>query len=146
MTRVDFYILAAQTLEARNLFICRLVNKAVSQGQNVFINVDQASDAQVFDDLLWNFRAESFVPHEIQHAHSHTQGCPVHIGWSTPINEHSDVMINAGNRLPDFFGRFSRLIEVVVQDDAILQYTREHYRFLSNRGYAIDHQDMRLGA
>jgi len=48
--------------------------------------------------------------------------------------------------LPDFFGRFSRLIEVVVQDDAILQYTREHYRFLSNRGYAIDHQDMRLGA
>lgn len=146
MTRVDFYILAEQTLEARNLFICRLINKAVGRGQNVFLNVDQASDARTFDDLLWNFRAESFVPHEIQHAQSTTRGCPVHIGWSTPINEQNDVIINAGNRLPDFFSRFSRLIEVVVQDDAILQSTRDHYRFLSNRGYAIDHQDMRLGA
>jgi len=146
MTRVDFYILADQTIEARNHFTCRLIDKAVTRGQRVFLHVEQESEARVFDELLWVFRPESFVPHEIQNERSNTQDCPVHIGWSTPINDQHDIIINTSRRLPDFFGRFSRLMEVVVQDDAILQYTREHYRFLSNRGYAIEHQDMRLGA
>ena len=146
MTQADFYILGEQTLEARNHFACRLVNKAVREGCHVFIHVDNPADAEQLDELLWTFRPESFIPHEIQHANSNTDGCPVHIGWTTPISEQHDIIINTSRHLPEFFGRFSRLMEVVVQEDAILQYTREHYRFLHNRGYAIQHQDMRVVA
>ena len=146
MTEASFYILGEQTLEARDHFICRLTDKAVRHGRNVFVHVDQEVDAVRFDELLWVFRAESFVPHEIQHADSQIDGCPVHIGWDTPIQDQHDIIINASNRLPGFFSRFSRLVEVVVQEDIILKYTREHYRFLSDRGYAIQHQDMRVVA
>ncbi len=146
MTQADFYILGEQTLEARDHFTCRLVDKAVRHGRNVFVHVDNKQHAQHFDELLWVFRPESFIPHEVQHPDSKVDGCPVHIGWTTPTNEQHDIIINTSHRLPEFFGRFSRLMEVVVQEDAILKYTREHYRFLHNRGYAIQHQDMRVVA
>ncbi len=146
MTRVDFYILAEQTTEARYRFTCRLIDKAVSRGQNVYWHVNSHEEAKTLDNLLWDFRPESFVPHELNHADASTVHCPVHIGWSAPPQDHHDILINTSNRLPGFFSRFSRLMEVVTQTDDVLQYTRQHYRFLNERGYAIKHQDMRLDA
>lgn len=144
MTQVDFYILAAQTHEERALFACRLAEKAFSRGNRILIQTDDEQSARELDDLLWSFRAESFIPHALLSADDAPSDCPVSIGWHPDPGHHHDVILNLSATLPPFFGRFQRFITVVVQQDRVLDYTRNHYRFLKDRGYPVTSYDMRL--
>ncbi|RYG01950.1 MAG: DNA polymerase III subunit chi, partial [Chitinophagaceae bacterium] len=61
----------------------------------------------------------------------------VEITFTTEAGNHHDVLINLSRHIPDYFSRFDRLSEVVIQESAILENTREHYRFYKQRGYPI---------
>ncbi|WP_221798859.1 DNA polymerase III subunit chi [Oceanobacter mangrovi] len=144
MTDVWFYVLAATTVPEQLKFVCRLTEKIQAQGKHTYIHVDDAAIASELDEMLWNFRPNAFVPHQLVAETPASEQCPVHIGWQdVPVNHH-DVMINLSQQLPGFFARFERLVEVVIQEDNVLDCTRNHYRFLRDRGYDISHQDMRL--
>lgn len=146
MTRVDFYVLGGQSRDDQWLFACRLIEKAARQGNQILVQVDNQAAATEFDQLLWTFRPDAFVPHAIfgQAGDTDGQNCQVNIGWhDDPFHQH-DVLINLSEKLPDFFSRFHRLIEVVVQQDDVLNYTRSHYKFMKDRGYPITHTDMRM--
>lgn len=144
MTQVDFYILAAQTHEERALFACRLAEKAFAHGNRVLIQTDDETSARALDDLLWTFRDESFVPHALLSSSDAPATCPVSIGWHDHPGHHHDVIVNLSAQLPAFFGRFQRFISIVVQQDQVLDYTRNHYKYLKDRGYPINSHDMRL--
>jgi DNA polymerase-3 subunit chi len=94
--------------------------------------------------MLWQFREDAFVPHALLNAEDAPADCPVSIGWHPEPGHHHDVIINLSPELPAFFSRFERLVEVVVQNDDVLDYTRQHFRFLKDRGYPIEHKDMRM--
>ena len=137
MTRIDFYVLKDDSTEARLLFVCRLVDKAVRQGSRVFINVPDWTAAEVLDDLLWSFRPESFIPHAL--ATSDEAGdVPVVLSAGLDRVDHHDLLINLTSDIPVFFSRFQRLAEVVVQLDPVLESTRQHYGFFKERGYPIE--------
>lgn len=136
MTRIDFYILQDASQEARLLFVCRLVDKAVGQGNRIFIRVDDTATAETLDDLLWSFRPESFIPHALV-GMDEAADAPVVISTGEDQADHHDVLINLTGRVPEFFSRFQRLAEVVVQRDEILEATRQHYTFFKQRGYPI---------
>jgi len=149
MTQVDFYVLGGQQLHDQWLFACRLTEKAVRKGNQVLLQVDNAEQGQQLSDLLWCHRPDAFVPHTVSDG-SATTSAAVAISWHQdpqhpqfPSHQH-DVLINLSNAMPDFFSRFHRLIEVVVQHDDVLDYTRKHYKFLKDRGYPVTHTDMRL--
>jgi DNA polymerase-3 subunit chi len=137
MTRIDFYVLKDDSTEARLLFVCRLVDKAVRQGNRVFINVADWAVAELLDDLLWSFRPESFIPHAL--ANSDEAGdVPVVLSAGVDRVDHHDLLINLASDIPAFFSRFQRLAEVVVQLDPVLESTRQHYGFFKERGYPIE--------
>ncbi|MDK2777560.1 MAG: DNA polymerase III subunit chi [Pseudomonadota bacterium] len=144
MTQVDFYILAAQTHDERALFACRLAEKAFSRGNRVLIQTDSEQAARQLDELLWTFREESFIPHALLSGDDAADDCPVNIGWQQDPGHHHDVILNLSAEMPSFFGRFQRFINIVIQQDDVLDYTRNHYRFLKDRGYPINNIDMRL--
>jgi DNA polymerase-3 subunit chi len=136
MTRVDFYILQQDSVEARMLFVCRLVDKALRHGKHIMINVADQATAEALDDLLWSFRPESYIAHAIAGTEE-AEDVPVVISVGNDLAHHHDVLINLTNEVPSFFSRFQRLIEVVVQVEELLQATRQHYAFFKQRGYPI---------
>ena len=62
MTHVDFYILQDTQAQACPLFACKLTEKAYKKGHQVFINTQSDQQLRHLDDLLWTFRAGSFLP------------------------------------------------------------------------------------
>lgn len=136
MTRVDFYILQDVDLGAASRFACRLAAKAVAGGSDVHLHVDDAAAAAELDELLWNYPAHRFLPHDVQGA---APGAPVVIGWEQP-QDPEGVLVNLSGDIPTFFGRFSRVAEIVV--DANRDAGRDRYKFYRDRGYPLFHHEL----
>lgn len=141
MTRIDFYILPDMQVEAREHFACRLIDKAVRMGNQVFVATDSPDEADKFNRLLWDFQPHSFVPHKLLNQAS--PASPVEIGHSQSCGSHHDLLINLCTDIPPYFSQFTRLIEVVCQDERILDDTRKHFTFYRDRGYPLNSHDMR---
>ncbi|MEL6869870.1 MAG: DNA polymerase III subunit chi [Pseudomonadota bacterium] len=61
--QVDFYLLSKPGSAAREQFACRLINKVYRLGEQVHVEIDNATALQAFDEMLWTFSDDSFVPH-----------------------------------------------------------------------------------
>jgi len=136
MTRIDFYVLADETLEQQQLFACRLAQKAVKQGHRVYIHTSSDHQSQQLDDLLWTFSTHSFVPHTRQAAECAQH--PVFISHQGDPHGIHDVLINLSLKTPDCFSRFERLAELVNQHENIRQAGRERFKFYKSRGYPLN--------
>lgn len=62
MTQVDFYVLPETTSDARWLFACRLIDKVQRLGMRTLVAMETEEEARRFDELLWTFKPESFIP------------------------------------------------------------------------------------
>lgn len=141
MTNIDFYILAEQQDDERYLFACRLAEKAFNSRCQVHIHCQDQSQAQMIDKLLWEFRQSSFIPHSLL---ENDKQAPVTLGYGQQLGEHFDVLINLADDVPQHFARYQRVLEVVIQQDQVLNMTREHYKFYKERGYPMSNTDMRV--
>jgi DNA polymerase-3 subunit chi len=65
VAEVSFYILPTESLADRYLFACKLIEKAYRSGSFCYVLTDSAEQSRIIDDLLWTFRAGSFIPHQI---------------------------------------------------------------------------------
>lgn len=142
MTRIDFYILQDVDLAAARRFACRLAVKALAAGGNgVHLHVDDARMAADLDELLWNYPEHRFIPHDLQEAADRggRQDAPVVIGWSTPADP-DGLLVNLSADIPTFFGRFQRVVEIVVDENR--DAGRDRYKFYRDRGYPLFHHDL----
>ncbi len=137
MTRVDFYILAAGSgQEAAERTACRIAEKAFRQGHQVYLHVADGDAAERLDELLWTFRAGSFVPHARWPLPEGGEAPPVLIGADEPPAG-PDVLVNLAPEVPGFFSRFLRVAEIVGGDEASRARARERYRWYRERGYPL---------
>lgn len=138
MTRIDFYVLSDKvSLMERMHFACRLTEKAVKQGNKVLIATGDELASDAMDELLWSFSPESFVPHAIL-GREETSNTPVVISHDKDDETHHDVMVNLGFGLPEYFSRFKRVTEIVVQEKEVLAATRKNYSWYNERGYPLN--------
>ena len=135
MTKVDFYVLPETTSEARWLFACKLAEKVQRMGMHVLIAVDSEADAHLLDELLWTFKPESFVPHQLIDGN---KAASVEITFSEQAGDHQGLLLNLSNTIPAWFSRFERVSEVVIQEQQMLATSRERYSFYKSRGYPIE--------
>jgi len=142
MTRVDFYILGYEQLEQRLQFSYKLAEKAYLNGHRVYIDAPDEAATAIIDDGLWKFRADSFVPHQVVKDND-VQHTPIEIGSGADPIEHHDFLINLSNHLPDYFSRFKRVAEIVIQDPEVLKSTRSSYSYYQERGYPMHTHDLR---
>jgi len=141
MNRIDFYILKDDTEQARWQFVARLADKARRLGHRVLIRVDSQAQASALDDFLWSSPEEGFLPHRVLD-NEQEPAAPVEIAAGDATGEHRDVLINLGTSVPAELARFERLAEVVIQTQAILSNTREHFSFYKAQGYSVNHQKL----
>jgi DNA polymerase-3 subunit chi len=56
---------------------------------------------------------------------------------------HNGLLINLSEKVPEFFSRYERVAEIVVQDVTITNRTRANYRFYRDRGYPLETHNLR---
>jgi DNA polymerase-3 subunit chi len=135
MTDIDFYILASEAPHAREIMACRLAEKVYKLGRTVHIHTSSAAESQALDQLLWTFRAGSFVPHTLAANDRDDMATPVVIGHAIEPKQNTDVLINLGDSVPLFFSRFNRVSEIITDREKTAG--RERFRFYRDRGYPL---------
>lgn len=133
---ITFYVLADTEPGKRLATACRVVEKAFQARHTVFVLAASQAEAEQLDELLWTFRAESFVPHHLV-GEGPTPPPPVRIGWGAIPPEANDLLVNLGPELPPQPRRFRRIIEIVGGDEAMREAARQHWRQYKQQGYAV---------
>ncbi len=144
MTRVDFYVLQGNDDNHRIMLVCKLAEKAFRHNQKVFIHADKSTLLDELDKALWHFREDSFVPHSqlSDNAIDNADNAdPIQLSAGEPGHDRR-VLINLASKVPPFFSRFERTLEVINQSTSDREQARERYRFYQQRGYPLQHHNM----
>ncbi len=134
MAQVDFYILEKEDEESRYLFACRLAEKAWQLGNKIHIHTMVQKDSKKIDELLWTFKDNSFVPHQIVENKDHL---PISISYGEKFIKSKDLLINLCDQIPDFSSSFPRIAELVISEKACKQKSRERYKIYKEQGHTL---------
>lgn len=141
MTRVDFHFNAPEKL----LYGCRLVRKIYRSGGKVLVWCEDPVALANFDQLLWTFSDQDFIPH-VAASDALAAETPVLLTAQPVESAHHEVIVNLGSDTPPMFSRFDRLIEVVASHDTDRAQARERWRFYKDRGYPLHAHDLARAA
>src|SRR5262249_33569669 len=136
--QIDFYILETTSGQKSLLFACQQIEKLhTEQKKRIYINMNSLDEAQRFDDLLWTFRDNSFLPHSLYDP-SDDRPPPIQIGVDVaPIN-HQDILLNLSQKAPLFYSQFNHVIEIVFSDPAVQQWARQRFKHYRDEGHDIN--------
>lgn len=142
MTRISFYILQDSISQGRELFACRLAEKAYTTGLQTYIHTAGQPQSSVLDRLLWTFRQHSFVPHAVENNNPDPE-VPVLIGHTRTFDDtrhtpQRTMLINMAEDIPVFFSSFERVAEIVDPQPEHKAQGRARYRFYRERGYTLE--------
>ncbi|MFC3609115.1 DNA polymerase III subunit chi [Stutzerimonas tarimensis] len=132
MTRIEFYVLPDADPKGRLLAACRLASKAWQHELPVFVRCQDERECGELDALLWSFRGERFIPHNL---HDEDPMAPVVIGLDQPPAQPQAVLINLAQDLSGHLDRYSRVFEIVNQEPHQLARSRENFRVYRRQGY-----------
>ncbi|CAM5450849.1 DNA polymerase III subunit chi [Alishewanella longhuensis] len=107
-------------------FACQLCADLYRAKQRVFVYTSNQQQAELIDELLWQFDPDSFVPHNLT-GEGPARGTPIEIGWQAP-RQSRQVLINLTDKMPDFARRFASVIEFVPAEPALKTQARERYK------------------
>jgi len=132
MAEISFYILPTQSQTERLLFACKLIEKAYRSGCFCYVLTDTAGQSQQIDNLLWTFRAGSFIPHQL-----YTGDIPateqVLIGSLPAPAQWQKTVINLSSQCANA----ERVLEILDNSEATKAVGRERYRHYKEAGHNL---------
>ncbi len=143
--RVDFYLTDTPEPGSIWLLACRIIEKAYARGHRVFIHCNHQKDAEYLDELLWTYKDDSFIPHNLQ-GEGPEPPPPVQIGFDKEPRGFSDILINLSDSIPTYASRFNRVIELVSAAEEAKIISRDHYRAYRAKGYELKMHTINLSS
>lgn len=146
--QIDFYILGDNSHRDINQMVCQLCEKATAQGLNVLVYTKSSEQAHQLDDLLWTFKAETFLTHKNDFNESeNNKPFPYSITISSNITDESvalnyPMLINLSNESPAFHQHFKRIAEIIGTSPDDKETARSRYRFYRDKGYSLNKYDL----
>lgn len=141
MTRVDFYVLDAAATNAVPI-VCKLCDKAAAQGHKIYVRAPPDQQAAL-DGALWSTRQGSFIAHEAWTGQVIDAPQPaVLMGDTEPPDTHLDVLVNLGDDIPPWFGRFERVLEIVSGDAAQRAASRARFKAYRDKGFPLQTHEL----
>jgi len=141
MARADFYLIAKpRFLEKPLLLVCELARKACDAGQPLLILANSAAQAELLDELLWEFDPDAYIPHQVAGMDEDDEITPVLIvapEYEAPMRP---LVLNL--RTTAVAGGFERVLEVVPADAASREPSRVRWKDYAARGLAVTKHDM----
>ena len=116
--------------------ICRIVEKAWQQGHSVYIHCEDADVVRAIDDMLWQVKDVSFVPHALDRDDSNP--APIALGTSAATAGNPDVLVNLAFEVPESAERFKRVIETAGYDEDSRSAARKRYRHYHDQGFQLN--------
>jgi DNA polymerase-3 subunit chi len=145
VTSVDFHFNTPDRLT----HACRLVRKALrakaaTEEKPLIVFCAEAARLSRFDDLLYEFSDEDFLPH-VPADHPLAEESPVILcgaPWMPSAPRTPHLLVNLDDEVPEFFSSFDRVFEIVGPDDIDKQKARLRFAFYRDRGYPITRHDL----
>jgi DNA polymerase-3 subunit chi len=140
MPKVNFYLMKQSIETARSVLACRLAERLYKQNRHVHVHLTSSETAQEFDQLLWTFSVESFVPHTLCNDQAR-QAATVMIGWDQHAPANGDL-INLTDALPPNHGQLDMIAELVVNDGLAKAQSRQLWNTYKQLGYELQHHQL----
>ena len=141
MARADFYLIAKpRFLEKPLLLVCELARKACDAGQPLLILATSAAQAEILDEMLWEFDPDAYVPHQVAGVDEDDELAPVLIvapEFQAPMRP---LVLNL--RLEAVPPGFERVLEVVPADAGSREPSRARWKDYAARGDTVTKHDM----
>lgn len=138
---ITFYVLADTAPDKRLTTACRVIEKAFQQKHTIYVHARNQAEAEQLDELLWTFKAESFIPHHLL-GEGPTPPPAVRIGWQSIPAEARDLLINLHAEAPPEPQRFRRIVEIVGGDESLREAARQHWRQYKQQGYPVSSHNL----
>ncbi len=142
MAEVSFYILPTESLQDRYRFACKLIEKAYRSGSFCYVLTDSDEQSRIIDDLLWTFRAGSFIPHQIYTGEPPELEKVILIGSLNAPEHWQKVLFNLSARYPDIGAQTERVLEILDNSETTKEAGRNRYRRYQQSGIAISTHKM----
>ncbi|MEQ1528603.1 MAG: DNA polymerase III subunit chi, partial [Methylococcales bacterium] len=113
MPDVSFYILKSESQQQRNLFACKLIEKSYRSACFCYVLTDSTAQSQQLDDLLWTFRAGSFIPHQLYTGQLPVTEKAILIGSEPAPERWQQTVINLSAQCPQNFQQIERILEIL---------------------------------
>ena len=94
-------------------------------------------DAADLDALMWDYPPDGFLPHARL---AEADGEPILIGAAAQPPGEAEVLVNLEADIPEFFGQFERVSEVVLASERSAG--RDKYRRYRERGFPLFHHEL----
>ncbi len=141
MPRADFYLIAKPRFRDEPLkLVCELARKANDSGQPLLILADSAAQAEALDELLWEFDADAYVPHQVAGTDEDDDVTPVLIAPPETDAPLRPLVLNL--RTAAVPPGFERVLEVVPADDSARGPLRERWKQYKALGLEVNKHDM----
>jgi DNA polymerase III subunit chi len=125
---ISFYVLPTESSQERYLLACKLIEKAYRNEFLTYVLTDSTEQSQLIDDLLWTFRAGSFIPHQIDKGELTELENVVLIGSDPSPEMGYKTLINLSTRIPDGFTKAERILELIDDSEEAKALGRDRYR------------------
>lgn len=143
MSQVLFYLL--NDSQDKQHYACELIEKAYQKGRRIYIHCNTQTQAEDMDNLLWGFKADSFIPHNLQ-GEAPMPPPPVQLGYSDNAKGFYDILINFSDQIPVFHEQFKHIVELVDDDPETKTRLRLHYREYQSLGHQVRSQKQTISA
>jgi DNA polymerase-3 subunit chi len=134
---ISFYVLPTESSHERYLFACKLIEKAYRSGSFAYVLTDSIGQSQLIDDLLWTFRAGSFIPHQQYMGEMPAVDNVVLIGSNIPPENWLKTVINLSSETPQDFQKVDRILEILDNSEVTKTWGRNRYRQYQQAGLEI---------
>jgi DNA polymerase-3 subunit chi len=125
---ITFYVLPTESSQERYLFACKVIEKAYRSGTFAYVLTDSIEQSQLIDDLLWTFRAGSFIPHQICTAEQPAVENAVLISFNNLPEYRQKTIINLSAQCPNNFQQADRILEILDNSEDTKVWGRNRYR------------------
>lgn len=137
MAEVSFYILPTESLQDRYLFACKLIEKAYRSGSFCYVLTDSAEQSRIIDELLWTFRAGSFIPHQIYTGEPPEIEKVILIGSMAAPENWQKVLFNLSSHYPEPGPQTGRILEILDNSETTKVAGRDRYRRYQQSGMTV---------
>jgi DNA polymerase-3 subunit chi len=137
MAEVSFYLLPSESLQERYLYTCKLIEKAYRNGHFCYVLTDSIKQSEHLDNLLWTFRAGSFIPHQLFTGEIPGFTKVILIGSLDAPEHWQKTIINLSSQCPKNFELAERIIEILDNSEEAKESGRNRYRHYQHSGIAI---------
>ncbi len=128
MTDISFYLLKSQSVRERYLFACKLIEKIYRSGQVCYVFSESLAQSQMLDDLLWTFRAGSFIPHQLYTGELPSSEQVILIGTQPAPEPWQKIQINLSSQQPEALEQAERIVEILDNNTDTKALARQRYR------------------